>query len=70
VLDKLIDENMHETNAAKRLAAAHQAQKILIGEGVWGFLWYDNWTRVMSASLTGVEKRWDTFDRFFQMKRA
>ncbi len=70
VLDKLIDENMHETNAAKRLAAAHQAQKILIGEGVWGFLWYDNWTRVMRADLVGIEKRWDTFERYFNMKLA
>ena len=69
-LDKLIDENMHEIDPAKRMAAAHRAQQLLIDEGVWGFLWYDNWTRVMSANLTGIEKRWDTFDRFYAMKRT
>ena len=28
------------------------AQKILIDDAVWGFLWYDSWTRVMKADLT------------------
>lgn len=69
-LDKLIDENMHETNADKRLAAAREAQRILVDDAVWGFLWYDNWTRVMRSDLTGIVKRWDTFDRFYAMKRA
>ncbi len=69
-LDKLIDDNMHEVDAQKRLAAAKEAQKLVIDEAVWGFLWYDNWTRVARSDLTGVEKRWDTFDRFYDMKRT
>jgi peptide/nickel transport system substrate-binding protein len=69
-LDKILDENYHEPNAEKRLAAAKAAQKIVIDDAVWGMLWYDNWTRVMRADLVGVEKRWDTFERFNAMKLA
>ena len=45
-------------------------QKILIDDAVWGLLWYDNWTRVMRSDLVGVEKRWDTFERYYNMKLA
>ncbi|HSS85729.1 MAG TPA: ABC transporter substrate-binding protein [Reyranella sp.] len=69
-LDKLLDENYHEPNADKRLAAAQEAQRIVIEDAVWGMLWYDNWTRVMRADLAGIEKRWDTFERFTAMKLA
>jgi peptide/nickel transport system substrate-binding protein len=69
-LDKLIDDNMHETDNAKRLAAVKRAQEIVIGDAVWGHLWYDNWTRVMRTDLVGIEKRWDTFERYFNMKLA
>jgi peptide/nickel transport system substrate-binding protein len=69
-LDKLLDENYHEPNADKRLAAAQEAQRIVIEDAVWGMLWYDNWTRVMRADLVGIEKRWDTFERFTAMKLA
>jgi peptide/nickel transport system substrate-binding protein len=69
-LDKLIDDNMHEVDAPKRLAAANAAQRMIIDEAVWGFLWYDNWTRVARSDLTNLEKRWDTFDRFYDMKLA
>ena len=69
-LDQILDANMFEQDAAKRLAAAKQAQKILIDDAVWGFLWYDNWTRVMRADLVGIEKRWDTFERVYPMKLA
>ncbi|KRR07956.1 hypothetical protein CQ12_25510 [Bradyrhizobium jicamae] len=69
-LDKLIDENMHEPDAGKRLAAAKRVQEIIIGDAVWGHLWYDNWTRVMRTDLVGIEKRWDSFERFFSMKLA
>ena len=67
-LDKVLDDNMFEPDQAKRLAGAKQAQKILIDDAVWGFLWYDNWTRVMRSDLVGIEKRWDTFERFYAMK--
>jgi peptide/nickel transport system substrate-binding protein len=70
VLDKLIDESMHETNQEKRLGSALVAQKILIDDAVWGFLWYDSWTRVMKADLSGIEKRWDTFERYYAAKRV
>jgi peptide/nickel transport system substrate-binding protein len=69
-IDKLIDDNMQAVDKEKRLAAAKQAQKILIDDAVWGMLWYDNWTRVMRSNLVGVEKRWDTFERYFTMKLA
>ena len=69
-LDKIIDEGMHETNKEKRLQMVKEAQKMVIDDAVWGFLWYDNWTRVARADLAGVEKRWDTFERYFNMKLA
>ena len=69
-VDKLIDDNMHETNREKRAAASQQVQKLVIDDAVWGLLWYENWTRVGSADLTGVEKRWDTFERYYSVKRA
>ena len=40
----MIDESMHETNKEKRLQMVKEAQKIVIDDAVWGFLWYDNWT--------------------------
>jgi peptide/nickel transport system substrate-binding protein len=70
VLDKLIDEAMHETDLKKRAGNALVAQKILIDDAVWGFLWYDSWTRVMKADLTGLEKRWDTFERYYAARRG
>ena len=69
-MDKLIDDNMHQTDPQKRLAAAREAQKMLIDDAVWGFLWYDSWTRVMRSDLVGMEKRWDTFERYFAVKRG
>ena len=70
LMDKLIDDNMHQTDPQKRLAAAREAQKILIDDAVWGFLWYDSWTRVMRSDLVGLEKRWDTFERYYAVKRG
>lgn len=67
-VDKLLDENLLEPDAAKRMAAVKELQKIIIGDAVWGHLWYDNWTRVMRKDLVGIEKRWDTFERYFNMK--
>ena len=69
-LDNILDENYHEPNADKRMMAAKAAQKIIIDDAVWGMLWYDNWTRVMRNDLVGVEKRWDTFERFASLKTA
>jgi len=69
-VNTLIDENMHEPDVAKRNAASLEIQKILIDDAVWGLLWYDNWVRVMTADLTGLEKRWDTFERYYSVKRA
>jgi peptide/nickel transport system substrate-binding protein len=37
---------------------------------VWGLLWYESWTRVGSADLVGLEKRWDTFERYYSLRRA
>ena len=42
VLDKIIDESLSETNPDRRLGNARVAQKILIDDAVWGFLWYDS----------------------------
>lgn len=69
-VDRIIDEHMHETNADKRAAASREAQKQILDDAVWGLLWYENWTRVMAADLAGIEKRWDTFERYHAMKRA
>jgi len=69
-VDKLIDDNMHEPNVAKRNAASQEIQKIVIDDAVWGLLWYDNWVRVMTADLSGLEKRWDTFERYYSVRRA
>lgn len=70
ILDKIIDESMPETNPDRRLGNARVAQKLLIDDAVWGFLWYDSWTRVMKTDVTGIEKRWDTFERYYAAKRA
>jgi peptide/nickel transport system substrate-binding protein len=68
--DKIIDDNFHEPDREKRMAAAKEAQKILIDDAVIGFLWHDSWTRVMRSDLVGVEKRWDGFERFRNLKLA
>ena len=69
-VDKLIDDNMHETNRDKRAAASRDVQKLVIDDAVWGLLWYENWTRVGTADLSGLEKRWDTFERYYSLKRG
>ena len=69
-LDKLLDDNYHEPDADKRLAAAKAAQKIVLDDAVWGLLWNDNWTRVVRKGITGIAKRWDTFDHFTSLKSA
>ncbi|HEV8615544.1 MAG TPA: ABC transporter substrate-binding protein [Methylomirabilota bacterium] len=70
LLDRIIDESMAETNPDRRFGNARVAQKILIDDAVWGFLWYDGWTRVMKSDVSGIEKRWDTFERYYGAKRA
>ena len=70
ILDKIIDESMAETNPDRRFGNARVAQKILVDDAVWGFLWYDSWTRVMKADVSGIEKRWDTFERYYGAKRV
>jgi len=69
-VNKLLDDNMHENDLAKRNAASQEIQRIIIDDAVWGLLWYENWVRVMSADLSGLEKRWDTFERYYTVKRA
>jgi peptide/nickel transport system substrate-binding protein len=70
LLDKIIDESLAETNPDRRFGNARVAQKILIDDAVWGFLWYDSWTRVMKREVSGIEKRWDTFERYYSAKRT
>jgi peptide/nickel transport system substrate-binding protein len=70
LLDKIIDESMAETAPERRYGNARVAQKILIDDAVWGFLWYDSWTRVMKTDVSGIEKRWDTFERYYAAKRV
>ena len=70
LLDRIIDESLPETRPDRRLGNARVAQKILIDDAVWGFLWYDSWTRVMRTDIVGIEKRWDTFERYYAAKRG
>jgi peptide/nickel transport system substrate-binding protein len=69
-LDKILDDNYHEPDADKRLAAAKAAQKIVLDDAVWGLLWNDNWTRVVRKGIAGIDKRWDTFDHFTSLRNA
>lgn len=69
-VNKIIDENIHSTDVATRNAAAQEVQKLIIDDAVWGLLWYENWVRVMGADLFGFEKRWDTFERYYSVRRA
>ncbi|WP_423963916.1 ABC transporter substrate-binding protein [Bradyrhizobium sp.] len=69
-LDKLIDDNIRESDSMRRRAAVKQAQRILLDDAVWGLLWYDNWTRVMRSELFGIEKVWDSLERFDKMEFA
>jgi peptide/nickel transport system substrate-binding protein len=69
-LDKLIDDNIREGDLIKRAAGVKEAQRILLDDAVWGLLWYDNWTRVMRSELLGLEKMWDSLERFDKMRFA
>ena len=42
----------------------------LLDDAVWGLLWYDNWSRVIRSELFGLEKLWDSLERFDKMKFA
>src|SRR5260370_14837360 len=69
-VDKLIDENMHETNRDKRAAASRDIQKLVLDDAVWGLLCYENWTRGGTAYLVSLEKRWATFELDYTLKRT
>ena len=69
-IDKLLDDNIREGDPQKRDAGAKEAQRILLEDAVWGLLWYDNWARVMRSDMVGVEKLWDSFERFNKLKLA
>ena len=69
-IDKLLDDNIREGDLKKRDAGAKEAQRILLEDAVWGLLWYDNWARVMRSDMVGVEKLWDSFERFNKLKLA
>jgi peptide/nickel transport system substrate-binding protein len=69
-LDKLIDDNIREGDLIKRAAGVKEAQRILLDDAIWGLLWYDNWTRVTRSELVGLEKLWDSIERFDKMKFA
>jgi peptide/nickel transport system substrate-binding protein len=69
-LDKLIDDNIREGNLTRRAASVKEAQRIILDDAVWGLLWYDNWTRVMRSELIGLEKVWDSYERFDKMSFA
>ena len=69
-LDKLIDDNIREGDLVKRTASVKEAQRIILDDAVWGLLWYDNWTRVMRSDLLGLEKVWDSYERFDRMSLA
>jgi peptide/nickel transport system substrate-binding protein len=70
VIDKLIDDNIREGDLIKRTAGVKEAQRILLEDAVWGLLWYDNWSRVMRSELLGIEKLWDSLERFGKMEFA
>jgi peptide/nickel transport system substrate-binding protein len=67
VIDKLIDDNIREGDLTKRAAGVKEAQRILLEDAVWGLLWYDNWSRVTRSDLIGIEKLWDSLERFDRM---
>ena len=69
-IDKLLDDNIREADPAKRDAAVKQMQQILLDDAAWGLLWYDSWGRVTRSDLVGIEKLWDSFERFDRMKLA
>jgi peptide/nickel transport system substrate-binding protein len=69
-IDELIDDNIREGDLVKRAAGVKEAQRILLDDAVWGLLWYDNWSRVMRSELVGIEKLWDSLERFDKMKFA
>jgi peptide/nickel transport system substrate-binding protein len=69
-LDALIDANVREPDSPKRTAAVKQMQQIVLDDAAWGLLWYDSWGRVMRSDLVGVEKLWDSFERFDRMSLA
>ena len=69
-LDKLLDANVRAPLSPERTAAVKEMQRILLDDAAWGLLWYDDWARVMRRDLVGVERLWDSFERFNKMKLA
>jgi peptide/nickel transport system substrate-binding protein len=49
-LDKLIDDNIREGDLTRRAAGVREAQRIILDDAVWGFLWYDNWSRAQRVA--------------------
>ncbi|MFQ6000350.1 MAG: ABC transporter substrate-binding protein [Anaerolineae bacterium] len=70
-VDELIEDGMHETDLHRRRVMSQEAQRIIVEEAPWAFLYQPHWTVVTSSHVTGYAIYPDLLPRYrFLRKRS
>jgi len=68
--DKLVDDNLYETDAAKREQASRQAQKIVVEEAPWALLYQLHYTVAVRNNVQNFNWYPDVGTRFWKVTKA
>lgn len=69
-VNRLIDEGMYETDAAKREQMSKQAQKIIVEEAPWAILYQLNYTIAVRKNIEGFNWYPDVGTRFWKIAKV
>jgi peptide/nickel transport system substrate-binding protein len=69
-VDKLIDDNLYETDAAKREQASKQAQKLVVEEAPWALLYQLHYTVAVRNNVQNFNWYPDVGTRFWKVSKA
>lgn len=69
-VDKLIFDNLYETDLAKRTAASSEAQELIIEDAPAGFLYARNYVVVIRRGVKGFALYWDQNPRWMYLNKA
>ena len=69
-VDKLIDDNLYETDASKREQASKQAQKLVVEEAPWALLYQLHYTIAVRSNVQNFNWYPDVATRFWKVSKS
>ena len=69
-VDKLIDDGMYETDAAKREQMSKEAQRLIVEDAPWAILYQLNYTIAVRKNISGFNWYPDVGTRFWKVSKA